>query len=130
MSQFDPNKKTVLLLKSLQIRALDADFSDIRAYPPKDYAGIILLRPHRQSEPQIWRAFERNRAWHRHNECPATYLFHYFVELYRCLLCGICFRYPRSMPTSYQKDLCCIGITFFDTSHSFNGIWYFYPIDR
>ena len=32
---------------------LDADFSDIRAYPPKDYAGIILLRPHRQSEPQI-----------------------------------------------------------------------------
>ena len=34
---------------------LDTDFSDIRAYPPKDYAGIILLRPHRQSEPQIVR---------------------------------------------------------------------------
>jgi len=31
----------------------DTDFSDIRAYPPKDYAGIVLLRPHRQSEPLI-----------------------------------------------------------------------------
>jgi predicted nuclease of predicted toxin-antitoxin system len=37
---------------------LDADFSDIRAYPPKDYAGIILLRPHRQSEPQIIKMLE------------------------------------------------------------------------
>ena len=34
---------------------LDTDFSDIRAYPPSEYAGIILLRPHRQSEPQILR---------------------------------------------------------------------------
>jgi len=32
---------------------LDTDFSDIRAYPPKEYTGIVLLRPHRQSEPQI-----------------------------------------------------------------------------
>lgn len=24
---------------------LDLDFSDIRAYPPNDYAGIIVLRP-------------------------------------------------------------------------------------
>ena len=37
---------------------LDADFSDIRAYPPKDYAGIVLLRPHRQSEPQIIKMLE------------------------------------------------------------------------
>jgi len=37
---------------------LDTDFSDIRAYPPKDYAGIILLRPHRQSEPQVLRLLE------------------------------------------------------------------------
>jgi len=37
---------------------LDTDFSDIRAYPPRDYAGIILLRPHRQSEPQILRLLE------------------------------------------------------------------------
>jgi predicted nuclease of predicted toxin-antitoxin system len=37
---------------------LDSDFSDIRSYPPKDNAGIILLRPHRQSEPQIIRLLE------------------------------------------------------------------------
>jgi hypothetical protein len=34
------------------------DFSDIRAYPPKNYAGIVLLRPHRQSEPQIIKLLE------------------------------------------------------------------------
>jgi predicted nuclease of predicted toxin-antitoxin system len=37
---------------------LDRDFSDIRAYPPKDCAGIVLLRPHRQSEPQIVKLLE------------------------------------------------------------------------
>jgi len=37
---------------------LDKDFSDIRAYPPKDYAGIVLLRPHRQSEPQVIQLLE------------------------------------------------------------------------
>jgi predicted nuclease of predicted toxin-antitoxin system len=37
---------------------LDTDFSDIRSYPPKDYAGIVLLRPHRQSEPQILKLLE------------------------------------------------------------------------
>ena len=30
------------------IVTLDLDFSDIRAYPPQDYAGIIVLRPNRQ----------------------------------------------------------------------------------
>ena len=37
---------------------LDTDFSDIRAYPPKDYAGIVLFRPRRQSEPQIMKLLE------------------------------------------------------------------------
>ena len=37
---------------------LDMDFSDIRTYPPRDYAGIVLLRPHRQSEPQIMKLLE------------------------------------------------------------------------
>ena len=37
---------------------LDTDFSDIRVYPPKDYAGIVLLRPFRQSEPQIIKLLE------------------------------------------------------------------------
>ena len=37
---------------------LDMDFSDIRVYPPKHYAGIVLLRPRRQSEPQIIKLLE------------------------------------------------------------------------
>ena len=37
---------------------LDMDFSDIRTYPPKGYAGIVLLRPRRQSEPQIMKLLE------------------------------------------------------------------------
>ena len=37
---------------------LDTDFSDIRAYPPKLYAGIVLLRPRRQSVPQIIKLLE------------------------------------------------------------------------
>ena len=37
---------------------LDTDFSDIRAYPLKDYAGIVLLRPRRQSEPQVIKMLE------------------------------------------------------------------------
>jgi predicted nuclease of predicted toxin-antitoxin system len=32
---------------------LDLDFSDIRAYPPQDYAGIVVLRPRRQSPAAI-----------------------------------------------------------------------------
>lgn len=34
---------------------LDLDFSDIRVYPPADYAGIIVLRPAVQSVPSIRR---------------------------------------------------------------------------
>lgn len=32
---------------------LDLDFADIRVYPPLDYAGIIVLRPHRQDKPHV-----------------------------------------------------------------------------
>ncbi len=32
---------------------LDLDFSDIRAYPPADYTGIIVLRLGRQDKPQV-----------------------------------------------------------------------------
>jgi hypothetical protein len=37
------------------VLTLDLDFSDIRAYPPSDYAGIIVLRPAVQSVPSIRR---------------------------------------------------------------------------
>ena len=34
---------------------LDLDFSDIRAYPPRDYYGIVVLRPHSQAEGAVAR---------------------------------------------------------------------------
>ena len=37
---------------------LDLDFSDIRAYPPKDFCGIIILRPKYQSTIQIMAMLE------------------------------------------------------------------------
>lgn len=32
---------------------LDLDFSDIRVYPPEDYPGIVVLRPHRQDKTSV-----------------------------------------------------------------------------
>ena len=37
-------------LEGRAIITLDLDFSDIRAYPPQDYPGIIILRPSRQDK--------------------------------------------------------------------------------
>ena len=41
------------------IITLDLDFADIRAYPPIQYAGIIVLRPKVQSIPEILELTER-----------------------------------------------------------------------
>lgn len=32
---------------------LDLDFADIRAYPPKDYVGIVVFRPAEPSRRQV-----------------------------------------------------------------------------
>ena len=32
---------------------LDLDFSDIRTFPPADYAGIVVLRPARQDKSHV-----------------------------------------------------------------------------
>jgi hypothetical protein len=32
---------------------LDLDFADIRAYPPADYQGIVVLRPNRPSRDAV-----------------------------------------------------------------------------
>jgi len=40
------------------IVTLDLDFSDITAFPPEDYAGIIVLRVRSQSTPHIVAIFE------------------------------------------------------------------------
>jgi predicted nuclease of predicted toxin-antitoxin system len=38
---------------------LDIDFSDIRAYPPTDHEGIIVLRVGNQSKPHVLEVFGR-----------------------------------------------------------------------
>lgn len=40
-------------LEERAIITLDLDFSDIRAYPPQDYFGIIILRPSRQDKDSL-----------------------------------------------------------------------------
>jgi hypothetical protein len=38
---------------------LDLDFSDIRAYPPDEYHGLIVLRPRRQAKSLVLALLER-----------------------------------------------------------------------
>ena len=49
----DPGLAAVCLVEGRAIVTLDTDFMDIRRFPPEKYAGIIVLRPHRQSVPRI-----------------------------------------------------------------------------
>ena len=39
--------------EKLAIITCDLHFSDIRAYPPSDFHGIIVFRPRRQGRPRI-----------------------------------------------------------------------------
>ncbi len=34
---------------------LDLDFADIRAYPPAEYSGFVVLRPASHSKPRVER---------------------------------------------------------------------------
>lgn len=38
---------------------IDLDFADIRAYPPAEYEGIVVLRPVKPSRDSILRLLER-----------------------------------------------------------------------
>lgn len=38
---------------------LDTDFSDIKAYPPENFSGIIILRVAHQSKPHILKIFNQ-----------------------------------------------------------------------
>lgn len=41
------------LAESRCLMTLDMGFSNIRAYPPENYAGIVVLRFHRQDKPSV-----------------------------------------------------------------------------
>jgi len=38
---------------------LDTDFADIRAYPPAQFPGLIVLRLHRQDKPHVLEVIKR-----------------------------------------------------------------------
>ena len=49
----DPGVAAVCLVERRAIVTLDTDFMDIRRFPPEHYAGILVLRPHRQTITRI-----------------------------------------------------------------------------
>ena len=57
--QPDPNVAAVCQQEGRAVVTLDLDFADIRAYPPANYAGIIVLRLARLYKPQILALVQR-----------------------------------------------------------------------
>jgi predicted nuclease of predicted toxin-antitoxin system len=55
----DPDVAAVCQREHRAVVTLDLDFSDIRAYPPADYAGIIVLRLARLSKHRVLAAVQR-----------------------------------------------------------------------
>lgn len=55
----DTDVAEVCRLEKRVLVTLDLDFADIRAYPPENYPGIIVLRPGLQSIEAILRLLER-----------------------------------------------------------------------
>jgi hypothetical protein len=49
----DSGVAAVCLVEGRAIVTLDTDFMDVRRFPPDKYAGILVLRPHRQTVPRI-----------------------------------------------------------------------------
>lgn len=49
----DGNLAAVCQREGCAVVALDLDFADIRAYPPADYPGIIVLRLARLDKPRV-----------------------------------------------------------------------------
>lgn len=49
----DPKIASVCQHELRTLMTLDLDFADIRQYPPIDYSGIIVLRPHSQSRRSV-----------------------------------------------------------------------------
>ncbi len=49
----DANLAVVCMAESRTFITIDMDFSDIRAYPPDKYPGIMVIRSDRQDKPTI-----------------------------------------------------------------------------
>ena len=59
VGQPDPNVATVCQREGRVVVTLDLDFADIRAYPPGDYAGIIVLRLARLDKSRVLSVLQR-----------------------------------------------------------------------
>ncbi len=57
--QGDPQVASVCQAEGRALVTCDLDFSDIRADPPEDYHGIIVLRPAVQSDSSLLRLVNR-----------------------------------------------------------------------
>ncbi len=57
--QPDPHIASICQTEQRALITLDLDFADIRRYPPADYAGLIVLRPTRQSIPAVLTLLQR-----------------------------------------------------------------------
>jgi len=55
----DPDVAEVCRKEARALLTLDLDFSDIRAYPPEDYHGIVVFRPAIQSITTLLRLTTR-----------------------------------------------------------------------
>ena len=55
----DPDVAQVCRKEARALLTLDLDFSDIRAYPPEDYHGIVVFRPAIQSITTLLRLTTR-----------------------------------------------------------------------
>ena len=49
----DSNIATVCQAEKRAIVTLDLDFADIRAYPPKDFFGLVVMRLKQQDKPHV-----------------------------------------------------------------------------
>ena len=54
----DPRVAEVCRVDNLVLFTIDLDFANIRAYPPADYEGIVVLRPVEPDRERILRLFE------------------------------------------------------------------------
>lgn len=49
----------IIRLEKRALITLDLDFADVRTFPPRNYAGLIVLRLTRQDKPSVLRVIER-----------------------------------------------------------------------
>lgn len=55
----DDNIADICKAEKRAMVTLDLDFADIRAYPPENYFGLIVLRLDRQDKPHVLDVFAR-----------------------------------------------------------------------